>query len=394
MVSLIADALLERLVGPYARLGQRKLDLTGGTLLLTNVELRHDILDGLGLPITVRGGEVGELEITVPWTKLRTDSVVVRIHRLSLLLAPVSEGEWDETAERKRAAAQKERELAALRARTTSGAEPPATVAAGSSADSSGGGWIERLMQRVLDNLQIVVTSAVVRYEDYSHSGSPFGIELAMDSLWFHPAHVESADASHRPVAASSGRSRDAPPFRHREALVCALCAYMLPAEKLLPEPARRALNSEALRARLEASGLAVDAPAAMRLNAYACLLEPVSFALEACSREAITSPPTTGASASSDTGTAAAAAAAAAVAAQQLPRHVVCVETGRITLRLQLAQVAHLAAALAYCSRFAFTEPHRQFRPRLAQRPATHPRAWWRYAGDAIRYQVRAQIE
>jgi hypothetical protein len=158
MVSLIADALLDRLIGPYARLGKRKLDLTGGSLLLKNVELRHDVLDGLGLPVAVRGGEIGELEITVPWTKLRTDSVVVRIHMLSLLLAPVSEAEWDELAERKRAAAAKERELAALRARAA-GPEPPAGLAAASSVDerASKAGWVERLMQRVLDNLQVRV---------------------------------------------------------------------------------------------------------------------------------------------------------------------------------------------------------------------------------------------
>ena len=90
-------------------------------------------------------------------------------------------------------------------------------------------------------------------------------------------------------MAAGGGRSHDAPPFRSREALVCALCAYMLPAQKLAPEPARHALGSEELRTRLEASGLAIDAPAAMRLNAHACLLEPVSFALEVCSREATT---------------------------------------------------------------------------------------------------------
>eukprot|EP00962_Isochrysis_galbana_P041737 scaffold15396_cov140-Isochrysis_galbana.AAC.1 len=282
MVSLIADALLDRLVGPYARLGKRKLDLTGGSLLLKNVELRHDVLDGLGLPVAVRGGEVGELEITVPWTKLRTDSVVVRIHQLSLLLAPVCEAEWDEPAERKRAAAAKERELAALQARSA-GSGTPAGLASSSSADerASKAGWVERLMQRVLDNLQVVVTSAMVRFEDYSHSGSPFGIEVAMDSLWFHPAHVDSADAAHRAPTAAGSSGGEAPPFRHREVLVCALCAYMLQGPKLEPEPARQPLGLAELRRRLESSGMAVDAPAAMRLNENACMLEPVSFAIE-----------------------------------------------------------------------------------------------------------------
>jgi hypothetical protein len=71
MVSLIADALLDRLVGPANAGGSIRAarqaeagpdDLTGGSLLLKNVELRQDVL---GLPVAVRGGEVGELEITV-----------------------------------------------------------------------------------------------------------------------------------------------------------------------------------------------------------------------------------------------------------------------------------------------------------------------------------------
>eukprot|EP00967_Tisochrysis_lutea_P102731 scaffold154780_cov27-Tisochrysis_lutea.AAC.7 len=236
----------------------------------------------------MRGGEVGQLEISVPWTRLRTDSVVVRIHALAILLAPISEMEWDEAAEKKREAAAKQRELDALRARA-GGVEPPAGLTTSSSAEerASKAGWVEKLMQRVLDNLQVVVTSAVVRYEDYSHSGAPFGIEVAMDSLWFHPAHVESADAAQAAAAAvaaaasGSKSGSDAPPFRHREALVCALCAYMLSGRKMDPEPARAPLGLDELRKRLESSGLAVDAPAAMRLNENPCILEPVSFAIE-----------------------------------------------------------------------------------------------------------------
>ena len=37
----------------------------------------------------------------------------------------------------------------------------------------------------------------------------------------------------------------------------------------------------------------------------------------------------------------------------------------------------------------FEALEPHRRFRPPLGARPATHPRAWWQYAGGAVRWQV-----
>lgn len=194
VVSWVAEALLERLIGPYVKKNERKLDLSGGTMVIRGVELRPDVFDSLGLPVTVRGGEVGELEISVPWSKLRTESVVIRVHRLSLLVAPVCEDEWDEPLEASRLAARKERELQAL-----AGTIAPSPEAGG--ADKSG--WVDRLMERVLHNLQVVVTSAVVRLEDYSHSSVPFGVEVAMDSLWFHPAHVDSVSL---PAAHPSSR--------------------------------------------------------------------------------------------------------------------------------------------------------------------------------------------
>ena len=75
----IADSLLDKLLGPYVRLGERKLDLAGGSIVLRDVTLRDDVLDGLGLPIALRGGVIGELELTIPWTKLKTESVVVKV---------------------------------------------------------------------------------------------------------------------------------------------------------------------------------------------------------------------------------------------------------------------------------------------------------------------------
>ena len=52
------EALLERLIGPYVKKNERKLDLSGGTMVIRGVELRPDVFDSLGLPVTVRGGEV------------------------------------------------------------------------------------------------------------------------------------------------------------------------------------------------------------------------------------------------------------------------------------------------------------------------------------------------
>ena len=97
---------------PGSRAG---VDTTGGKLRLHRVELREDVWDDLALPVTLRGGMIEEVEIDIPWTKLKTDSVVVRLNQPLLLFAPHSESEWDTATEARRAAARKEREMQRLR---------------------------------------------------------------------------------------------------------------------------------------------------------------------------------------------------------------------------------------------------------------------------------------
>ena len=181
----IADALLDKVLGRYVWLGERKFDFGRGTLVLKDVSLREDVLDGLGLPVALRSGTIGELKLTVPWTRLHSQSVVVEVHRLALLLAPHAESVWNADVERRNAAARKARKLAELRSAARAGGGGAAGGGAGER-----NGWVERLIDRVLDNLELVVTSAVLRYEDFSSSSEPFALEVAMDSLWLHPSHV------------------------------------------------------------------------------------------------------------------------------------------------------------------------------------------------------------
>ena len=209
MASMVFDMIIDKLLGTYLCIGERKLDFSSGTLTMKNVMVREDVLDSLSLPVALRGGEIGELEVQVPWTKLKTESVVVKINRLSLLLAPVSEAEWDEVAERGRAAASKERTLQRLR-KQLQRTEP-------SDKEAAEPNFAERLLSRVLANLQVLVTSVLVRYEDHSHSHCPFALEVALDSLWLHPAAVTS------PEAAAGGGVAGEPPHAlpRREVLVC-----------------------------------------------------------------------------------------------------------------------------------------------------------------------------
>ena len=246
-------------------------------------------------------------------------------------------------------------------------AAAPVTASAASAPidDSGGSGFLEKLLARAIENAQVMVTNALIRYEDYSHADKPFALEVAFDSLWIHPEHIKAPEpgSSGRGGSSSGGDTR--PPMAHREALVCALCAYILDASSLPPQPQLTPCGSAAvLESRMSSSGVALGAPAALRANAKRCCVWPLSFAAELASRR---------------------------IDEPSLPVHICCVETGRLHIELNASELSCLVAALTHFAKSEELNVHRSFRPPLTQRPSGgHGAAWWRFAGAAVRWQVQ----
>ena len=65
MASLIADAIVDKLVGRYVTVEKKELDIGRGTLTLKGVSVRQDLFDAFSLPFAVRGGAF-RLERLVP----------------------------------------------------------------------------------------------------------------------------------------------------------------------------------------------------------------------------------------------------------------------------------------------------------------------------------------
>ena len=357
MVSLLADVLLDKFLGRWLKLEGRKADLSGGVLKLRNVELRSEAFHDLALPFDVRG-LIGEVELEVPWTKLKRESCVLKVTQPVILLTPHSETEWDGALEAQRAAARKAAALQALHdAAAASASERKGAAEENPDRQQS---WVDRMVERIIDNVQLLITGLVVRYEDYTHSSRPFGLEIACDSLWIHPAHV-AAPASGAPVSTKKGEP-ERPPFQHREALVCALCVYVLQGPQLLPKAQGPECSGDILTRRMESGGLPLDAPAALRANAHRCCVQPLSLAVELCTKR---------------------------VLAPELPQHVACLETGRVQVDLEFVELEHIAAMLRYFGRFDVLEQHHRYRPPLTQRPVGHARAWWQFAGGAVQSHI-----
>lgn len=360
MASILASAaapFLEKALNKWLNVDGR-IDTSGGKLRLRRVAIREDAFDELALPVALRGGLIEEVEIDIPWAKLHKDSVVIRLHQPLLLLAPHSENEWDTASERRRSATRKAKELQQLRESSA-----PLSRADAASApaldDGEKSNFLEKLVAKLFDNAQLLITGALIRYEDYSHAGTPFAFEIAFDSLWVHPEHITAPEPGSEHSSTAKGPSGA---LAHREALVCALCAYSLDAASLPPTAQLTPCATLAeIEERLRSSGVALDAPVALRSNARRCCLAPLSFAAELASRR---------------------------LDEPSLPQHVCCLETGRIQIELSATELGWIASTLAYMKAFDATDVHRSFRPPLAQRPLNHAAEWWRFAGAAVRWQ------
>lgn len=56
--------------------------LVEGYLVLEDMHIKKSLMDTLELPLALKHGIIGRLEITIPWSKLNKDPIVVSVDRV------------------------------------------------------------------------------------------------------------------------------------------------------------------------------------------------------------------------------------------------------------------------------------------------------------------------
>ena len=172
-----------------------------GNVVLKNLRLKPEALGELDLPITVKAGLLGSLTLKVPWSALGRVPVEVTIDKLYILATPRNEEAGcskDDTTEAlltaflqaklKRVARQESNwidELQQLENKRqgqtsgdTSGGDGGADAAGG------GGGFLRGLIDTILGNLQFSFTNVHVRYEDsLTNPAQPFACGLTLERM-------------------------------------------------------------------------------------------------------------------------------------------------------------------------------------------------------------------
>eukprot|EP00850_Spirogloea_muscicola_P005223 SM000023S07679 [mRNA] locus=s23:814661:836470:+ [translate_table: standard] len=134
-----------------------------GKVTLNNLQLKAEGLDLLQLPINVKAGFLGSVQLKVPWSRLGKDPVTVLLDRIFILAEPVKD---DFTY------------------------QAPETSS-----------WLGSLIATVVGNLKISITNVHIRYEDtLSNVSSPFCMGFMLAKL----AAVTVDDNGHETFATSS----------------------------------------------------------------------------------------------------------------------------------------------------------------------------------------------
>ncbi|XP_075438753.1 intermembrane lipid transfer protein VPS13B isoform X3 [Ascaphus truei] len=136
-----------------------QLSLWGGDVVLSKLELKLDVLEQeLKLPFTFLSGHIHELRIHVPWTKLGSEPVVITINTMECILK-LKDGAQEDL--------ESSSSSSTNRSATESAKSPmkPRKIQQAAPTDPDlPPGYVQSLIRRVVNNVNIVVNNLILKY--------------------------------------------------------------------------------------------------------------------------------------------------------------------------------------------------------------------------------------
>ncbi|KAM3960055.1 LOW QUALITY PROTEIN: intermembrane lipid transfer protein VPS13A [Aphomia sociella] len=185
--------ILNRLLGKYVQdLDTENLNvgIISGNVSLTDLKLKPEALYELDLPIDVKIGTIGRINLQIPWSGLYTQPVVVHIEDVLVLVGPaISNSYFDPDREKRLTRAAKRKILQDLEAESEILKGPQ--------------NFFENLFTAIVNNIQIYVRNVHVRYEDsISSKDGPLACGLCLQSL-----SIETTNSKWKPSVTPANAS-------------------------------------------------------------------------------------------------------------------------------------------------------------------------------------------
>nr|CAI5831312.1 unnamed protein product [Callosobruchus analis] len=196
--------VLNNYLGKYVQLNtdQLSIALLSGKVELENLPLKEDALRHLGLPIIIKAGFIGKVQLHIPVRQIRSVPWVIIIEQLYLVASPLPLHEWDNEAEELARHDQKLNALDTLEAKWRLDRDvQDLNSAYYASSYSSWYSYGAGLVTEIIENLQLRIQDVHIRYEDNISVPSKciaFGITIesliaqSCDSSW-QPGFVQAS---------------------------------------------------------------------------------------------------------------------------------------------------------------------------------------------------------
>lgn len=176
--------LLKKLLGSFVEDGEAikekvQVGVWSGLIVLENLRLKNSLLSLVDSPISLSYGFIGRFELRIPWGNLGVDPVMVIIDKVYLVLEP--KYEWNPGAADRREQAMKQAKLAA--AELFANKRLAMNAASQSYGDIAKNWLMSSFLNKMIDNVQIIIREVHVRYEDQLSCNSNFCVGVTLESL-------------------------------------------------------------------------------------------------------------------------------------------------------------------------------------------------------------------
>jgi vacuolar protein sorting-associated protein 13A/C len=152
--------------------------LNSGDVELNGLEIKGSAFDAFNLPISVLKGSIGHFKLKIPWKALGSSSVVVEISDVYLLVRPKKDCQWNVKEELEKSNRLKQQKLDAFEFLKNEKKKDLEKKTGEEKQNDPG--FMEKLTETIINNLQVKIENVHVRYEDVTNSKNPivFGFSL------------------------------------------------------------------------------------------------------------------------------------------------------------------------------------------------------------------------
>ena len=182
MFETLLEKLLSRIVGEYVEgisKKQMKVGIWSGNVDIKNLTIKKSVIQQLNIPFELKFGMIEQIKLKIPWTNLSSSSVEAELRGLYLLIVPKDKTTWSSI---KNDFLQNKHALLMKYAKTLKDTIVE-RIKMKNSSKSQDKGYFGKLVEKIIDNLQIDIRDIHIRLESIASPIENASLGITLDSL-------------------------------------------------------------------------------------------------------------------------------------------------------------------------------------------------------------------